>query len=169
MIFILKCIYFMLPAYFANMAPVIVKKSFKRLAVPINTKIFGKNKTYRGLIFGILFAIIIAFFQYLLYPSLKSLSFLDYSNWLEIGFLMGSGAVFGDMIESLVKRRLSYKPGQPFVPFDQLDFVFGALLLISLIFIPTIKMIITIIIASFVLHILINHSAYYLKIRNEKW
>jgi len=169
MIFILKCIYFMLPAYLANMAPVIVKKSFKKLAIPVNTNIFGKNKTYRGLIFGILFAIIIAFIQYLVYPQLKDLSFLDYSNWFKIGFLMGFGAVFGDIIESLVKRRLKYKPGQPFVPLDQLDFVLGSLLFISLIFIPTIKMIITIIIVSFILHVLVNHSAYYLKIRNEKW
>lgn len=169
MIFILKCIYFMLPAYFANMAPVIVKRLFKSLAIPINSKLFGKNKTYRGLIFGILFAIIIAFAQYLLHPVLKDLSFLDYSGWLEFGFLMGAGAIFGDMIESFVKRRLNYKPGQPFAPFDQLDFVVGALLLVSLVFIPTIKMIITIIIVSFVLHMLINHAAYYLKIRNEKW
>jgi len=159
----------MLPAYLANMAPVIVKKSYKKLSIPVNTKIFGKNKTYRGLIFGILFAIIIAFIQYLVYPQLKDLSFLDYSNWFKIGFLMGFGAVFGDIIESLVKRRLKYKPGQPFVPLDQLDFVLGSLLFISLIFIPTIKMIITIIIVSFILHVLVNHSAYYLKIRNEKW
>jgi len=159
----------MLPVYFANMAPVIVKKLFKNLAIPINTKLFGKNKTYRGLIFGILFAIIIAFIQYLLYPQLKIISFLNYSNWIEMGFLMGAGAIFGDLIESFVKRRLNYKPGQSFVPFDQLDFVIGALLLISLVFVPTIKMIITIIIVSLVLHIVVNHTAYYLKIRNEKW
>ncbi len=159
----------MMPAYFANMAPVIVKKLFKKLAIPVNKKIFGKNKTYRGLIFGIFFAIIITFVQYILYPLLKDISFLDYSNWSEMGFLMGFGAVFGDLTKSFFKRRLNYQPGKPFIPFDQLDFVIGALLLVSLVFIPTIEMVITIIIASFVLHILINHFAYYLKIRNEKW
>ena len=169
MIFIIKCIYFMLPAYFANMAPVIVKKSFKKLAIPVNEKIFGKNKTYRGLIFGILFAIIIAFAQYLAYSPLSYLYFFDYSNWLELGFLIGSGAVFGDLIKSFFKRMLGYKPGQPFVPFDQIDFVIGALLFVSLVFELTIEMIVTIIITSFILHILVNHAAYYLKIRNEKW
>ena len=169
MIFIIKCIYFMLPAYFANMAPVIVKKSFKKLAIPVNEKIFGKNKTYRGLIFGILFAIIIAFAQYLAYSPLNYLYFFDYSNWLELGFLIGSGAVFGDLIKSFFKRMLGYKPGQPFVPFDQIDFVIGALLFVSLVFELTIEMIVTIIITSFILHILVNHAAYYLKIRNEKW
>jgi len=169
MIFIIKCAYFMLPAYFANMAPVIMRRLFGKLAVPVNERLFGKNKTYRGIIFGALFGIIIAFFQYLLYSQLKSLSFLDYSNWLSIGFLMGFGAVSGDLLKSFFKRRLGYRPGQPFVPFDQLDFVIGALLLVSFVFAPTIKMIFTIIITSFALHILTNHSAYYLKIRNEKW
>ena len=66
----------MLPAYFANMAPVIVKNVFKKLAFSIdfnkkikNKPILGKNKTFRGLIFGIIFAIIAAFVQFLLYKN----------------------------------------------------------------------------------------------------
>ena len=38
--FVLQSFYFMIPAYFANMAPVIVKDRFKKLAIPID---FGKN------------------------------------------------------------------------------------------------------------------------------
>ena len=75
-ILILKAFYFMLPAYFANMAPVIVKKLFNKTAVPVdfNKKIngkpmLGKNKTWRGLMFGILFAIVVAFFQFLLFKN----------------------------------------------------------------------------------------------------
>jgi len=66
-LFVIIIFYFMLPAYFANMAPVIMKNIFKNLAFPIdlnkkinNKPIFGKNKTFRGLFFGILFAIIIS-------------------------------------------------------------------------------------------------------------
>ena len=61
--FIIGLIYLMLPGIFANMAPIIVRKHFKLLATPLDLKkelnkkrILGDNKTYRGLIFGILFA-----------------------------------------------------------------------------------------------------------------
>ena len=102
---VLQVFYFMLPAYFANMAPVIVKNMFKKLAFPIdfnkkikNEPIFGKNKTFRGLIFGVGFAIIIAYIQFLLFNNniFNDLPLVDYSNWLLIGFLMGFGAIFGD-------------------------------------------------------------------------
>jgi CDP-2,3-bis-(O-geranylgeranyl)-sn-glycerol synthase len=161
----------MMPAYFANMAPVIFKNNFKKLAIPVEKNIFGKNKTYRGLIVGILFAMLIAYLQSILYQSnlFKALSFINYSNWLLIGFLFGFGALFGDLIESLIKRRLKIKPGKKFVPWDQLDFVFGALILISFSINLAFKMVSTIIIISIIGHILVNHLAYYLKIRKEKW
>jgi CDP-2,3-bis-(O-geranylgeranyl)-sn-glycerol synthase len=168
----------MLPAYFANMAPVLIKGSFKELKIPIdfNTKIdnntiFGRHKTFRGLIFGILFAIIITFIQYLLYhlDFFKLISFIDYSNWLLIGFLFGAGAIFGDLIESFFKRRLNIKPGKSFIPWDQLDFAIGSLIFIYPFYKLSFSKIITILILSFVLHIVVNHIAYYLKIRNEKW
>jgi len=163
----------MIPAYFANMAPVIFKNNFKKLAIPIDfgKNIFGKNKTYRGLIVGILFAMLIAYLQFRLYQSnlFKNLSFINYSNWLLVGFLFGFGALFGDLIESLIKRRLKIRPGKKFVPWDQLDFVFGALIFISFTVNLTFKMVLAIILISVIGHILINHLAYYLKIRKEKW
>lgn len=174
---ILKCFYLMLPAYFANMAPIIVKK-VNLFVFPIdfsktiNKKpILGKNKTFRGLIFGVFFAIIIAYIQFWLYPIefFKNISFIDYQNWLLFGFLMGSGALIGDMIKSYFKRRLSIEPGARFVPFDQTDFVFGALIFIAPIFNLTLKIFITSLLLSFLLHILVNHIAFYLRIRNEKW
>ncbi len=176
--FALKCFYFMFPAYFANMAPVIVKNWFKKLAVPIDSgkrikgkEIFGKNKTWRGFIFAILFAIVIAYLQFFLYgfDFFRNLSFINYSNWLLLGFLFGFGAIFGDLIESFIKRRLNLKPGKKFIPWDQLDFVIGALIFISLVVDITLKMLLYIVIISFIGHILVNHTAYYLKIRKEKW
>jgi len=175
---ILQLFYFMLPAYFANMAPVIVKKIFNNLKIPIdfdkkigNKEIFGKNKTFRGLIFGIIFAVIIAFIQFILHSNniVVDVTIIDYSNWLLIGFLMGFGAVFGDLIESFVKRRLNYKPGKSLVPFDQLDFVVGALIFIYPLVVLSLNKVITILILSFILHIIVNHIAYYTSIRKEKW
>ena len=176
-VLLLSCFYLMMPAYFANMAPVIAKKIFNSLAIPIdfnkkigNKPILGKNKTFRGLIFGVLFAVIIAYLQFWLYKNniFAGITIADYSNWLLIGFLMGFGAIFGDLVESFVKRRLDYEPGKSFVPWDQTDFVIGALIFVyPLVVLPLIK-IITILLLSFILHIIVNHSAFYMGIRKEK-
>ena len=177
-ILLLSCFYFMIPAYFSNMAPVISKKIFKSLAIPIdfnkkigNKPIFGKNKTFRGLIFGVLFAVIIAYLQFILYSNniFVNISVVDYSNWFLIGFILGFGAIFGDLAKSFFKRRLGLKPGAKFIPFDQTDFVIGALVFTMPIFNLTLKIFITSLLLSFILHIIVNHIAFHMKIRNEKW
>ena len=175
--FILKCFYLMMPAYFANMAPVIVKKiSFLSYPVDFNKKlgnkpIFGKNKTFRGFFFGILIAVIISYIQFLLYKmvSFSNISFFDYSNWIVFGLLMGFGALTGDLIKSFFKRRIGIKPGGKFIPFDQTDFVVGALVFIIPVFGFNWKIFLTSLVLSFILHIIVNHISFYLKIRNEKW
>ncbi|MEA2038078.1 MAG: CDP-2,3-bis-(O-geranylgeranyl)-sn-glycerol synthase [Nanoarchaeota archaeon] len=176
--FVLQCFYFMLPAYFANMAPVIAKNWLKFLAVPVDfgkkagdREIFGRNKTFRGFVFAVLFAILVTYAQLFLYrfDYFRSLSFVSYSNWILLGFLFGFGALFGDLAESFVKRRLRIKSGQKFFPWDQLDFVIGALIFVSILVDLTLSWILVVILISFIGHILVNHCAYYLKIRKEKW
>jgi len=85
---------------------------------------------------------------------------MDFISLL-ICFLLGFGAFF--------KRMLGYNPGEPFVPFDQIDFVIGALIFVYPFVDLTLNKVIVIIILSFVLHILVNHFAFYTKIRKEKW
>ena len=171
---VLKSLYLMLPAYFANMAPVIVKKiNFLDYPVDFNKKlgnnpIFGRHKTFRGFFFGILFAIIITYIQFRLMGT-NSLEILDYRMWLLIGFLMGFGALIGDLIKSFFKRRISIKPGDRFIPFDQTDFVAGALVFTMLAFKLSWQIFIVSLLLSFVLHIIVNHVSYWLKIRNESW
>ena len=177
MIFLLSCFYFMLPAYFANMAPVIVKKiNFLKIPIDFNKKInnkpiLGENKTFRGLVFGVLFAIIIAYMQFIAYNNnfLYDFALTDYSNWLLLGFLMGFGAIFGDLVKSLIKRRLNYEPGKRFIPFDQTDFVIGAIIFVFPLVKLSIDKIMIIIILSFILHIIVNHLAFYTGVRKEKW
>ena len=176
-VFILKCFYLMMPGYFANMAPVMVKK-IGLFAHPIdfNEKIngkpiFGKNKTFRGLVFGVVFAVIVSYLQFILHDAdfFNGISFFDYQNWLLFGFLMGLGALAGDLAKSFFKRRLGIKPGEKFIPFDQTDFVVGSLLFVMPIFHLTLKIFFVSLLLSFALHILVNHIAFYLRIRNEKW
>ena len=177
LIFLLKCFYLMLPAYFANMAPVIVKK-INLFVFPIdfnkqmnNKPVLGKNKTFRGFIFGVIFSVIIVYIQFLLYSIgfFKNISFFNYKNWLLFGLLMGLGALTGDLIKSFFKRRFGLKPGAKFIPFDQTDFVIGALIFIVPIFNLTLKIFVTSLLLSFILHMIVNHIAFYMKIRNEKW
>ena len=133
--------------------------------------IFGKNKTYRGLIAGMLAAIIVAYTQFFLNGGniFADLALVDYSNWLLIGLLLGLGAMFGDLVKSFVKRRIGLKPGMPFVPFDQLDFVFGALIFVYPVAKLSMEKIAIILFISFILHMVINHIAFYTGIRKERW
>lgn len=173
----IKCFWFLLPAYFANMAPVIVKKlKFLNFPIDFNAKIgnkpvLGRNKTFRGLFFGVMFAILIAYIQSIFYNKgvFNEVFIVDYSNWLLLGFLMGFGAIIGDSFKSFFKRRLGYEPGQRFIPFDQTDFVIGALIFTYFIAKPDLEFIITALLLSFVLHIIVNHISFYTGIRKEKW
>jgi CDP-2,3-bis-(O-geranylgeranyl)-sn-glycerol synthase len=38
---------------------------------------------------------------------------------------MSFGAIFGDLIESFIKRRLKIPSGAPFTPRDQTDYIVG--------------------------------------------
>ena len=175
---IISTFYFMLPAYFANMAPVLTKNCCKALAVPLDfnrkfkgKRILGSHKTVRGLLAATLFGIAAAFIQYLLLqiPFFAGISLVNYNEWASIGFLMGFGAIIGDAVKSFFKRRANIKPGERWIPFDQLDYVIGALLFISIFDVPSVNVIITALILSFSLHIIINHLAYYLGISKVKW
>ncbi len=182
MIFILQCLYFMLPAYIANMAPVFAQKfgALKFLARPVDggrtfhgQPIFGAHKTWRGFVVGVAMAIVVAWLQNLLYPIsvFKNLSLLNYSEtnlWL-LGFFLGFGALFGDLIKSFFKRRVNLAPGAPWIPFDQIDFVLGALIFVSPIFLLPWQALLVIILITPVLHILTNQTGFILKIKNTKW
>ena len=177
LILILQSVYLMLPAYFANMAPVFFRKiNFLDYPIDFNKKlknkeILGKHKTFRGVLFGVLLALIISYIQYSLYRLnfFKNISILNYSNWVLIGFLLGFGALFGDLVKSFFKRRFEIPSGKPWIPFDEIDFVIVALAFISFYKILIFEIYLAILIASPLLHILINHIAYYTKIREGKW
>lgn len=177
--FILLCLYLMLPAAVANMTPVFVKKiNFLNTPVDFNKKwngkpIFGSHKTYRGFFFGILAAILVAFIQKILYqyPFFQQISFFNFetTSFILIGFALGFGALFGDLVKSFFKRRMNIKPGDSFFPWDQLDLVIGAIVFISFIKIPSWQMILFGLIVGPTLHIFFNHAGYWLGIRENKW
>lgn len=177
---IIAALYYALPGLFANMAPVIFRNRFSWLAKPVDLgkrlgdkPIAGSHKTFRGFVTGIGLAILIAWFQRILFLDgfFLSISFLDYAqvNIILFGSLMGFGALFGDLVKSIIKRRLKKRPGERFFPWDQLDFVIGIIIFSSIIKPMTPGMMAALLIAVPLLTIVVNHTAYLFKIRDEKW
>jgi CDP-2,3-bis-(O-geranylgeranyl)-sn-glycerol synthase len=169
---IIEELYFALPIYIGNMMPVFARK-IPFLNYPINKKLFGSHKTVRGYISAIIAAIIIFYIQLYLYDIsfFRKISLINYNqeNIFLLGFLSGFGAITGDLIKSFFKRKKGIKPGHKWVPFDQLDFMAGALILLY----PFVKLTLTsmsiLILLTPFLHVLTNHIGYFLKIRETKW
>ncbi len=177
---IIQTLYYALPGLVANMMPVLVRKRFGFFAVPVDhgrmlfgKKIFGTHKTYRGFIFGLLGAIIVAFIQTLLYKNgiLVKISYIDYSwtSFILIGAALGFGALFGDLARSFFKRRAGIKEGDRWFPLDQIDYTLGISLFSLLVKPLTLLMFTVLVISGAILSILATRSAYLLKIRDEKW
>lgn len=134
-------------------------------------RIFGSHKTWRGLLFGIIFGILWFWLQQFLYrfDFFKDISLVDYSelNWT-LGLALGLGAVLGDLFRSFFKRRLNIAPGMPWIPFDQIDYVAGAIIIASLVYFPGWDVSLAAIGLGFVLHILVNVFAYLIRLQKNK-
>lgn len=180
--FAISCLYFFLPAYFANMVPPLAKKAkiFEFLAKPVdfNLKFLGKpilgaNKTWRGVTCAFFVGFFVAIFQRFLFEFqfFKEISLVDYSkiNIIVFATLISLGTIFGDLLFSFVKRRLGLLPGAPFLPFDQTNYVIGCALFLQ----PYLKLDILVWIflffATFFLHIIFNRLGYLLGIHKAKW
>ncbi|MFC1801695.1 CDP-archaeol synthase [Nanoarchaeota archaeon] len=174
---ILSGLYYFLPAYFANMAPVILKKiNFLKYPVDFNKKIgqkriFGSHKTWGGLFLAIILGTLVFYLQKLVFtiPFFQNYSLIDYSqSSILLGLLLSSGAIIGDLVKSFFKRRISINPGKPWIPFDQIDYVLGALAFSAIIYLPKLSIVLIILIASPLLHIITNLAGYYLRISKTK-
>lgn len=142
---IVFALWFFLPAGLANASPVIANRIpvVNQLTTPLDfgksyrgKRLFGKNKTWRGLLAGIVIATLTVMLQKWLYINndwlQSTITMVDYrtvSLWL--GPLLGAGALLGDAIESFVKRQLDVASGDPWFPFDQIDYIIGGILLSS--------------------------------------
>jgi CDP-2,3-bis-(O-geranylgeranyl)-sn-glycerol synthase len=179
---VIKSFYFMLPVYFANMAPVFLAKIpyFKELNAPMDfgkeigkKRVLGSHKTWRGFIGAIIAAIIVVFVQKALmaYGFFSSISLVDYgsANLVLFGFLLGFGAMAGDAVKSFFKRRIDIGPGQSWPFFDQVDYIIGALLFVSIIYRPPLDVVITVFIITPILNILTNALGYFLKLKEVWW
>jgi len=172
-------IYFFLPAYAANMSPVLCKNIFKPIATPIDRgktlfgrPVFGTHKTWRGIVVAALAGTVVFAIQAGLasHSLAQSLAIIDYTTMpIYFGTLLGFGAMLGDLCKSFLKRQVGIKPGHPWHVIDQIDYIVGAVLLTSPIFFPGWMNLAVLVLVSLVLSIIVNHAAYALKIRSVRW
>jgi CDP-2,3-bis-(O-geranylgeranyl)-sn-glycerol synthase len=177
---ILQAFWLFLPAGIANMSPVLVKR-LPFLDAPIDfgrcingRRLLGENKTFRGLIFGILAAVIAVWLQKEAFAIsfIKEISIINYettdlARTILLGILFGFGALGGDLVKSFLKRRLDIAPGKQWIPFDQLDWIVGAVILISFTMTLPIKTTIYAIILFGLLHPAINYLGYLMRIKKN--
>src|SRR3989344_2693843 len=167
---ILESLYFFLPGYFANMAPILLRW-IPFLGKPIHEKVFGSHKTWRGLVVAIIVGGLFFLLQKALYNAgFQSWALIDYADfpWY-FGFLQGAGVILGDLVKSFYKRKQGIKPGAPWWGWDQLDFVMGGLLLGFLVYVPPIETVLVLFILSPILHLLANNIGYLLKITRSRF
>ncbi|MDP3733687.1 MAG: CDP-archaeol synthase [Nanoarchaeota archaeon] len=165
---LLKSLYFFLPASLANISPVLAR-FLPMGATPISEKYFGSNKTWKGIIAATLTGGLVFWIQKALYLNgFTELAIIDYADFsIAVGFLLGFGAIFGDLVKSYYKRKAKIKPGKSWLPWDQLDFVLGGLLFSFLVYVPPVEVAVTIVVVSPFLHVLINYIGYLLKVNKE--
>lgn len=160
-----QLLYFMLPAYAANMAPPFVRfwPGWNR---PIHTRLLGTHKTVLGFAIGVATAMLVTAIQAAIPTPLAR---VDYQHWFWLGLGFGVGAMAGDSGKSLLKRKLGIAAGAPWVPLDQLDFVLGALALVGAWAGLSWREIALILIVSLIGDLLVNRIAYALRIKDTPW
>jgi CDP-2,3-bis-(O-geranylgeranyl)-sn-glycerol synthase len=162
---ILQLAYLMLPIYLANMAAPFARhwQGWNR---PISQWWLGSHKTVVGFALGVAAAVEVTFVQ----SRVRwSGSLVSYDQWLLLGLSCGIGALGGDSIKSLIKRRLGIPPGQSWIPADQLDFIVGGLLVLTFWARLSWLDVAAVLTLSFVGDVIVNHVGYYLRIRDAKW
>lgn len=132
---LLATLWFFLPAGIANMAPVFVSRwpLLKHWNTPLDRghswrgkRLFGDNKTWRGLLAGTIVAALVSVLQQLTWPMPE----LALPNAFLVGAALGFGALAGDAIASFIKRQHDVAAGKGWVPLDQIDYIIGGLLVV---------------------------------------
>lgn len=148
-----SALYIIAPIYCANGAPVLFGGG-----IPIDMgkvlsdgePILGSHKTMRGFLSGLIVGIIVGLIESLLFAA----------PLLGMAVLASIGALLGDLAGAFIKRRLRIEPGKPLPGVDQLDFVVGAVIAVSLISIPTFGTLLILFCVTPPIHMLTNYCAY---------
>ena len=171
---IITSLYFILPAYLANMMPVFAAKMGMPGGVPIAERWLGAHKTWRGMFSGYVGALIVLLVQWWVFGEgwMGEYVILDYSFGVVVfGYaaLFGFGALIGDSVKSFFKRRVGVKPGGVWFPFDQIDFILGAFLFLWPFVSFGWEVFVVVLIATPLLHFLANVIGYWVGLKKVWW
>lgn len=179
---VLFAFWFMLPAACANGAPILsarlpfLKKWNARMDFGKRfhgRPLLGSHKTWRGLISGMVVATLVLWIQQLLaartgwaYVFTDGVSYAGFPT-LILGPLFGLGALGGDALKSFFKRRVGTEAGKSWFPFDQLDYVVGAILVSLPFVVLSLRQYVLIIIMWFGLHLASTYIGWRLGLKDE--
>ena len=158
----LSALYVILPIYCTNGAPVLFgggRPIDGGTSLSDGQRIFGDHKTIRGFASGVLVGIVVGVFESVLFAR----------GLMLVAVLASFGALLGDLAGAFVKRRLKIKPGAPLPGLDQLDFVVGAILMVSLVSNLTLGTILILVLVTPPIHFLTNLGAYALGLKSTYW
>ncbi len=135
---IVQAFWIIIPVYVANASAVIVGGG-----TPVDfgrtwkdgRRLLGDGKTWRGLFAGTFLgmtagfglSVAASYIQMSDYAYLRVTTFEGFPMMIPLLFSLCFGALLGDIVESFFKRRIGIERGKDWIPFDQLDFLVGAL------------------------------------------
>jgi CDP-2,3-bis-(O-geranylgeranyl)-sn-glycerol synthase len=179
---ILLPIWFFIPAGAANAAPVFAAHIplLKKFTAPMDggktfrgQRVFGANKTWRGLIAGMLLATAVLALQQYLFKHTQwathvssPINYYVLPLWL-LGPLFGFGALIGDAIESFFKRQHHVPSGHSWFPFDQIDYIIGGAIAVAPLVRLELRQYVWLIISWLVLHLMGSYVGYLLKLKDR--
>lgn len=168
---ILLAFWFMLPATVANGAPILAARLplLRNWNTPMDFNrsfhghpLLGSHKTWRGLVSGIVMATVMLWVEQQLASHFTwSEAFtgkIDYQALptLLLGPLLGLGALGGDAIKSFFKRRRNIPAGIPWPPYDELDYIIGAIIASLAFVVLTVRQYVIIFVMWFTFHVFAN-------------
>jgi CDP-2,3-bis-(O-geranylgeranyl)-sn-glycerol synthase len=148
-----------IPIILSNISPVLTAKLLPRLDYPVdfnkklwdNKRLFGSHKTWRGVITMILVALLFGYF----------------TVGINYSLLVGIGVVIGDLLTSLIKRRINLKPGASFQPYESFLLIFSVFLIAWGLF--NIYEIIVITLLVVPVYKGFHYLGYWLKLKDKPW
>ena len=179
---ILFAIWFLLPAAIANAVPILSAKIplIEKLDAPIDGgnkfqghRILGSHKTWRGIITGIIASTLVLWLEQLMVMHFGWTSLftgdVNYSTLpvLLLGPAFAIGALGGDAIESFFKRLQRIKSGKPWIPFDQLDYIIGSVLVSLFFVVLTPLQYVWIFVIWFIVHVVASYLGFRLGLKKD--
>ena len=154
-------IIYIFPAYAANGAPILFGRGrpLDKGRKLNGKRIFGDNKTARGLAASMICGILVGLIEYPFFPYM-----------LPISILLAAGANVGDLLGSFLKRQADVPIGMGVPVLDQYGFFIAAMLLASpLGRQPGLYGIAFLVALTGILHVLTNKGAHKLRLKKVPW